>query len=128
MKRRHSTGLAGIPGLAAALALCGCGAPPPREPITSFAAAEKSGQPATVEGIPVAGSLRRETGKPATFRLREEASANEVQFVAPEGVTVPANFPSADYVVVTGQYDAQKRQFVATDVRTKVPTRDTQAR
>jgi cytochrome c-type biogenesis protein CcmE len=94
----------------------------------SFNAAQQSTQPVTVEGIPEAASLKKETGKPTSFTLREETTANTMRVVAPPEVTVPANFTSASYVVVTGTYDAAQRAFVATQVETRVPTREQQPR
>jgi hypothetical protein len=112
--------LAGVAG-------CGGGGAPAQEHV-SFNAAQQSSQPVTVEGIPDVASLKKETGKPTSFTLREETTANTMRVVAPAEVTVPANFTSASYVVVTGTYDAAQRAFVATQVETRVPTREQQPR
>jgi cytochrome c-type biogenesis protein CcmE len=112
---------------ATALAGCGGGGGGAVAPV-SFAAAQASSTPATVEGIPDTASLRKESGKPTVFTIREESSAKEMRVSAPAEVSVPANFTSASYVVVTGTYDASQRVFVATQVETKVPTREAQPR
>lgn len=112
--------LAGVAG-------CGGGGAPAQEKI-SFANAQQATQPVTVEGIPDTASLQKQTGKPTSFNLREETSANTMRVIAPPEVTVPANFTSASYVVVTGLYDASQRAFVATSVETRVPTREQQPR
>ena len=111
-----------------ALGISGCGGPPAGPQTTSFAAAQQATGPSTVEGIPIHASLKRETGKATEFVLREESSANEMKVVAPADVTVPANFSSASYIVVTGTYDPSSRQFTASEVQTKVPNRDQQPR
>lgn len=111
----------------AGLAGCGGGGAPTQQTV-SFTAAQQATQPVTVEGIPETASLQKQTGKPTSFTLREETSANTMRVVAPLEVTVPANFTSASYVVVTGTYDPAQRAFVATDVQTRVPTREQQPR
>lgn len=111
-----------------ALAGCGGGGGAGETAPVSFAAAQSAAAPVTVEGIPNTGSLRKESGKPTEFTIREESSAKEMHVSAPEGVSVPSNFTSASYVVVTGTYDASQRVFVATQVETRVPTREQQPR
>jgi len=123
---RWSLGVAAA-GMLAAAAGCGGGGAPSQKTV-SFATAQQATQPVTLEGIPEVASLQKQTGKPTSFTLREETSANTMRIVAPEGVTVPANFTSATYVVVTGTYDAAQRAFVATNVETRVPTREQQPR
>jgi hypothetical protein len=111
-----------------AAGVAGC-APPQAGPKTvSFQAAEQASTPATIEGIPEFSSIRQGTGKPTEFVIREESSARKLQVSAPPDVPVPANITSANYVVVTGTYDAAQRKFVATEVRTRVPTREQQPR
>ena len=119
--------LAAIAAGSAALSGCG-GAPVPRSATTSFSAAETSTAPVTIEGIPQRATIRRDTGKPAEFTIMEESSARRMQITASPEVTVPANLESASYVTVTGTYDPKERTFRATDVQTRVPNRDTQAR
>jgi len=114
-------------GIVAGLAGCGGGGTPAQQAV-SFANAQLATQPVTVEGIPETASLQKQTGKPTSFTIREETSANTMRVIAAPEVTVPANFTSATYVVVTGTYDAAQRAFVATDVQTRVPTREQQPR
>jgi hypothetical protein len=110
-------------------ALAGCNSPESGGAATvAFAAARQATGPVMIEGILEAASLRRDTGKPVEFTLREESSANQMRVVAPPEVTVPANITSATYVTVTGTYDGEARRFVATRVETRVPTRDEQPR
>jgi cytochrome c-type biogenesis protein CcmE len=116
--------------MAAAVAMSGCGGGAGGGEVApvSFAAAQAASAVVTVEGIPNTSSLRKESGKPTEFTIREESSAKEMRVSAPPEVTVPANFTSASYVVVTGTYDSAQRVFVATQVETKVPTREQQPR
>jgi hypothetical protein len=115
-----------LPVLCLAGLLSGCGPPPEERKIISFRTAEQATVPVTVEGRPEAGTIREETGKGTEFTLFEEASANRMQVSAPAGVAVPSNLKSATSVVVTGTYDAKQRKVIATEVRTKVPTREQQ--
>ena len=111
------------------LLLPGCGggfAAPPR---VTFAEVKKmSGGLVTVEGVPDHASLRKDTGKPTEFTLREEASGDRLTVVAPVDLPVPANFSSARSVVVMGAYDAARRSLIASEIRTRVPNRDQQDR
>lgn len=114
--------------IAAVAALAGCGGGGGAAAPVSFAAAQSANAPATVEGIPNTSSLRKESGKPTEFTIREESSAKEMRVSASPEVSVPANFTSASYVLVTGIYDPIRRVFIATQVETKAPTRDAQPR
>jgi hypothetical protein len=116
-----------IAGLGLGLSGCAGGGGGDVAPV-SFAAAQSAAVPVTVEGIPDTASLRKESGKATEFTIREESSAKTMRVSAPPEVTVPANFSSASYVLVTGTYDAEQRVFVATEVRTRVPTREEQSR
>lgn len=115
--------------VAAALTTAGCGgAGGPQQETVSFASAEQGQGPVAVEGIPDTASIRRESGKPTQFTIREESSAREMRVVAQPEVNVPANLSSASYVTVTGTYDPTQRVFNATEVQTRVPTREQQPR
>jgi hypothetical protein len=129
MNRRRWAGRAALLGAAVSTgaAASGCGAPVQSTNVP-FTAAETSTTPVTIEGMPRRESIRRETGKPTEFSMMEESSARRMQVLVAPDVTVPANLDSASYVTVTGTYDAKERKFRATDVATRVPNRDTQAR
>ena len=95
-------------------------------PIVSFANAEQATVMSTIEGRLERGTLRQQTGKPTEFTLREEASANVMRVVVPQEVTVPANITSSYAVTVTGMYNPAERRFLASEVTTRVPTREQQ--
>lgn len=110
-------------------ALAGCGAATePQAAAVAFSTAETSKEPVTIEGIPDTMSLRQETGKPTEFDVTEESSARKLKVVAAPEVAVPSNFTSAKYVTVTGTYDPAERVFRATQIQTRVPTREQQPR
>ncbi|MGV3719590.1 MAG: cytochrome c maturation protein CcmE [Actinomycetota bacterium] len=126
--RKKMQRLCAVLAMAAAMAVSGCSGGGGEAAPVSFAAAQAATTAVTVEGIPNTTSLRKESGKPTEFTIREESSAKEMRVCASPEVTVPANFTSASYVVVTGTYDPTQRVFVATQVETKVPTREQQPR
>jgi hypothetical protein len=72
--------------------------------------------------------MRKETGKPTEFMVKEADTDQSMRVSAPPEVSVPANLSSATFVVVTGTYNAEQRTFVATRVETKVPPREAQPR
>lgn len=110
------------------LASAGCAGGGSADAPVSFAAAQSATTSVTVEGIPDTTSLRKESGKPTEFTIREESSANTMRVSAPPEVSVPSNLTSASYVLVTGTYDPEQRVFVATEISTRVPTREQQPR
>lgn len=111
---------------AAGLAGCGGGGAAPGSRLIDFATAERATAPVMIEGSLEPTSLRRNSGKPVEFTLREESSARKLDVLAPEGVAVPSNITSSSYVTVTGTYDAAQRKLVASSIETRVPNRDQQ--
>lgn len=111
---------------AGTLAGCGGDGAAPGSRLIDFATAERATAPVLIEGSLEQSSLRRDSGKPIEFTLREESSARKMAVLAPEGVTVPSNITSSSYVTVTGTYDAAQRKLVASSIRTRVPNRDQQ--
>jgi len=124
--KRNSVGAAGAALLLLGGLLAGCAPASAPQRTVNFAAAATATTPVSIEGILVKDSLVRNTGKPTEFTLREESSATPMKVTAPVEVSVPANITSASYVQVTGTYHAGNRQFVATQVETRVPTREEQ--
>ena len=111
---------------AAIAAGCGGDAAAPGSRLIDFATAERATATVMIEGSLEPTSLRRDSGKPVEFTLREESSARKMAVVAPEGVAVPSNITSSSYVTVTGVYDAAQRKLVASSIQTRVPNRDQQ--
>jgi hypothetical protein len=114
-------------GLALPVLLGGCGGGGGARPL-SFGEAEKAAAPATIEGAPDTASIRRDTGKPTEFTVREDGTGQRMSVLAPADVAVPSNLSSATWVSVTGKYDASQRRFIATEVEPKVPPREKQPR
>lgn len=125
MLRNHW--LTGLPLLAAPLLIAGCGgeSAPQGPPSVPFISIEQATTPVTIEGILEPGTLRRQTGRPTEFELKEEASAKKLIVMAPDS-QVPSNITTSLYVTAVGIYDATEKKFVATEVRTRVPNRSQQ--
>jgi hypothetical protein len=126
MRLRSLNGVCAAVAVAAVALLAGCGASD--APAVPFATAQGGTGPVSIEGVPDTSTMRKETGKPTEFMVKEADTDQSMRVSAPPEVSVPANLSSATFVVVTGTYNAEQRTFVATRVETKVPPREAQPR